>query len=377
MKLSIAIVLSLFIYSCAQEKAIIEDQSNNEFQKVDSLVLEIDEIGTVDHSTIASYYDDDGGAVAIIRTTIDRRYIDIFHVETGELLNRIPIEYEGPDGVGSEISNMVIYDPNSIYLFNQWTGLLTHHGVDGKIMNRYKINFNEQGGRGYLSPGSLSFQNYIVHNNNIYIPGWLPWANEAKSTEQIGVVNLKTNEVSTFFSRPEQYESYMWGIGYLYYLYMDFNSRTQELILSFPIENDLITYNLENGKTNRIKATTKFFDEVKPFGSDFEIIDRKAFEEHGYNTGSYSGVIFDPSNNYTYRFAVSAEVRKGFQENVYGDLSIIVLDENYTLVNEVPLKRKDLDLRMEFTSNKGWYVLNSKATNEKEGQLVFDIYSYR
>ncbi len=169
----------------------------------------------------------------------------------------------------------------------------------------------------------------------------------------------------------------MWGIGYLYYLYMDFNSTTQELILSFPIENDLIVYNLESGKTNRIKATTKYFEEVNPFSTEFEITDRIAFEEHGYNIGSYLGVIFDPSNNYTYRFAVPAEVRQGFRENIYGDLSLIVLDENYTLVNEVPLNRKDLDLRMEFTSPKGWNVLNQKLTNEKEGQLVFDIYSYR
>ncbi len=162
MKLSIAIVLSLLIFSCTQEKANIEDQSNKDFKKIDSLIINIDEIGTVDHTTIASYYDDDGGAVAIIRTTVDKRYIDIFDVETGKFLNRIPIEYEGPDGVGSEISNMVISEPNSVYLFNQWTGLLTHHDIDGKIINKYKINFNEQGGRGYLIPGSLNFQNYIV-----------------------------------------------------------------------------------------------------------------------------------------------------------------------------------------------------------------------
>ena len=106
MKLSIAIVLSLLIFSCAQETTTIEDQSNKEFQKVDSLIITFDEIGAVDFLALGSYYDENGGAVAIHRTSVDRSYIDIYDIESGELLNKIPIEYEGPDGVGNEISKI-------------------------------------------------------------------------------------------------------------------------------------------------------------------------------------------------------------------------------------------------------------------------------
>jgi hypothetical protein len=377
MKLSIAIVLSLLIFSCTQEKANIEGQSDKEFQKVDSLVLEFDEIGSVDLLVLGSYYDENGGAVALLRTTLERRYIDIFDTQSGKLLNKIPIEYDGPDGVGGEISNMVISEPNSIYLFNQWTGLLTHHDIEGKIINKYKINFNEQGGRGYLSPGSYSLQNYISHNNKIYFPGWLPWAHQSKSTEQIGVVNLKTNEVSTTFSRPEQYEKYMWGVGTLYDLYMDFNSKSEELILNFPIENDLILLNPENGKNRRVKANSQHFSEIKPFSSDFNGTNSNLMIEHGNTSGFYGGAIFDPSNNYLYRIAYSPFSNLDGSIRNKRDLTLIIIDDSLEIVNEIPFNQNELDMRMEFTSNKGWNILNSRATNEKEGQLVFDIYSYR
>jgi len=378
MNWKLLIILGLLISACKVAK---EEKNNveiaNKFVKTDSLIIKIDEIGTVDHTTIASYYDDDGGAVAIIRTTVDKRYIDIFDVETGELLNRIPIEYEGPDGVGNEISNIVISDPNSVYIFNQWTGLLTLHNKDGQVVNKYNINFNKLGERGFLSPGAYGLQNYISHNNKIYFPGWLPWAHQSKSTEQIGVVNLKTNEVSTTFSRPEQYEKYMWGVGTLYDLYMDFNSKSEELILNFPIENDLILLNPENGKNRRVKANSQHFSEIKPFSSDFNGTNRDLMIEHGNSIGIYGGVVFDPSNNYIYRLAYSPYSNLDGSVRNKRDLTLIIIDDKLKIVNEIPFNQKGLDMRMEFTSKSGWNILNSRATNEKEGQLVFDIYSYR
>ena len=240
MKLSIAIVLSLLIFSCAQEKTNVEDQSNKDFKKIDSLVLEFDEIGAVDFLTIGSSYNENGSLVALQRTSVDRRYIDIFDIESGELLNKIPIEYEGPDGVGNEISKIVISDPNSVFIFNQWTGLLTHHDTDGKIINKYKITFNEIGSVGHLSPSTQTYQNYIFLKDKIYYSGWLPWAHQAKSTEQIGIIDLATSEISKTYSRPAKYENYMWGVGPLYNLYIDLHLGTKEMILSYPIENELI-----------------------------------------------------------------------------------------------------------------------------------------
>ncbi len=369
-------VFSLFMYACSSE-TIIEDHSSRDFKKIDSLVLVMDEIGSVDKTTIASYYDDSGGAVAIIRTSIDKRYIDIFDVNTGELLNRIPIEYEGPNGVGSEISNMVISNPDSVYIFNQWTGFLSLHRADGKIIHKYKVNFNELGGRGYLSPGSWSYQNYIIHKNKMYFPGWLPWAHQAKSTEQIGVVDLQKNEVFTRFSRPEQYETYTWGAGNLYELYMDYHSDSEELLLSFPIENDLILLNPESGETRRVRAISKHFSEVTPFSPDFENLDVQGLMDHDKNNKYYQGVVFDPSNNFTYRMTSRSTYQMDVNQSNQRLVSLIILDENFNALNEIELDLKNLDFKMGFTANKGWYILNQKLTYDKEGQLVFDIYSYR
>jgi hypothetical protein len=377
MKLSIAIVLSLLIFSCTQEKANIEGQSDKEFQKVDSLVLEFDEIGSVDLLAIGSYYDENGGAVAILRTTLERRYIDIFDTQSGKLLNKIPIEYDGPDGVGGEISKIVISDPKSVYIFNQWTGFFTQHDTNGKILNKFKINFNENSGRGYLSPGSWLYQNYIIHKNTIYFSGWLPWAHQAKSTEQIGLINLKTKEVATRFSRPEQYETYMWGAGNLYELYMDFHSVTNELILSYPIENDLILLNPQNGKIRRVNAASKHFSEVKPFSQDFEKIDIQGLMDHDKNNKFFIGVIFDPSNNFIYRMTSRPTPESDVNQAKPRLISVIILDKDFNKIDEIDLDLVDLNFNMGFISTKGWYILNRKLTNEKEGQLVFDIYSYR
>lgn len=377
MKLSIAIVLSLLIFSCAQETTTIEDQSNKEFQKVDSLIITFDEIGAVDFLALGSYYDENGGAVAIHRTSVDRSYIDIYDIESGELLNKIPIEYEGPDGVGNEISKIHISSPNSVFLFNQWTGMLTHHRINGKIINKYKINFNEIGNVGHLSPGSKTYQNYVVYKDKIIYSGWVPWAHQSKSTEQIGIVDLTTSEVSKTFSRPDKYENYMWGAGTLYDLFIDFHSATKEIVLSYPIENELILLNPENWETRRIQAQSKHISEVKPFSTEFENLDRQAFMEHDKNNNYYLGAIFDPSNNFIYRMASRSSYTMDVNQNNPRRISLIILNDDFNKIDEIDLDLVDLNFNMGFISTKGWYILNRKSTNEKEGQLVFDIYSYR
>ena len=99
--------------------------------------------------------------------------------------------------------------------------------------------------------------------------------------------------------------------------------------------------------------------------------------EHDKNTNYYLGAIFDPSNNFIYRMASRSSYSMNVNQNNPRQISLIILNDDFIKVDEVDLDLENLSFSMGFTSKKGWFILNRKLTAEKEGQLVFDIYSYR
>lgn len=348
------------------------------------LKLDNESLGGLNFEVTSCSFDPKTGAGSVAFLSMgsaNHFLIKVFDLESGAVQREIPIEMEGPNGVGTEVTKITLINEDSLLVYNKWLGTYTLVNGNGKVLNKTKIVESGAYESGYFSPSSREayHRDYMV-GNKLYIPGVIPWATRSKVSEQLLIVDVFEGSQDFQIKRPEIYETMFVGITPFYILSLAFNPFSKSLLLNFPVLNEIWDYDIQTGEINKIPAYSDLVGDFKPLGRELneELYSGDDFNQHGYTQNYFLGIFFDPSNSFIYRLGVifppDNNIEDPYSKAKY---SILVLNEKKEIIDDILLDSYPRTFALSFTGLKGLYVYNPELSEENEDVVVFDIISYR
>jgi len=244
-----------------------------------------------------------------------------------------------------------------------------------------KYNLSPNGlNAGFAIPQATTQQPMLVIDNTLYMAGiLLPWEGVDLNENQFLKFDLKSKKLEYFIQRPDIYNQHNWGTSVMFGLNHSYNSTNNELILSFNNYDSLVVSDLNGENQRSFYTPSKHFDKIVPYEKEFSYEwSNDKLKEYHFQNPRYWGVMHDPFNQVTYRFALRPNSRQEFNDGVRNmQVSLIILNTKYEKIGEFDFDREKYDSRMCFVTEKGVFFANKKKFSEDERQLVFDVFDIR
>ncbi|WP_240510879.1 DUF4221 family protein [Algoriphagus antarcticus] len=285
----------------------------------------------------------------------------IFEYQDSKKSRKIQFQYEGPNGVGNSTSSAhYLHSFDSIYIFHHWTGVLLHMTDSGKIINRYKLT-------DYDDPANLPMPfpttttPILFSQGKLFIPCTITkYQNDYHSYPSSLSLDLNTRKIKYLSTFPEIYSNAYWGSKFKYEPSIAYNSITDELVVSYPVDHFLQNINLKTRKVSQHYVGSEYFDAIPPFKYDVShYLTRtkgtgdQEEDDHGMSNSDYRGIYYDNSRNLYYRIALIRSPLEKLSITKVPDFSIIILNANFEKWGEHYFSSQVYDPSKVFLSSKG------------------------
>lgn len=161
---------------------------------------------------------------------------------------------------------------------------------------------------------------------------------DENATNRPAVVRIdkKTNEIIPLIPYPQFYYEYDWGGGLMWWVYADFLSKRNSLLISFPASHYIEEWSLDGKLIKKYFAGSKFITSINSFSWDKT--DHKLDEETKYfvEQDSYANIFYDCYRDVYYRFAEKGQTYKrkyGWHKTV----SVIIFNSSMDIIGETKL----------------------------------------
>lgn len=385
------IYLFLFILISCDQK--VEDISNYqekngrdytkifEFDTVKQLKFKLEPPMRYSTNSISSSIID--GEEIISYLDSDNQSILTFSSNSGELLKNIPLEIEGPNGVGNigYISAHYYLNNDSIFLYNRQVSPLYLINSKGEIRSKYKVT-DYSGASNFPVPNSSTMSPIHFWNNSLLFScGIQNYEEDFTGYPSLLQLDLNDGEIDYLSTFPEIYSKAFWGAYFKYDPSIALNTRKKEVIISYPIDHNVHVFNLESGLVKQYYVGSEFFEEIPPYKNDPSFFLKRNPSErdenetnHAFSSSEYRGIIYDEWRELFYRVAL---IRPSIETVISGDrrfsFSIIIFNENYEKVGETKLPNDKYDPSSIFLTRDGLAVFRKDLYSENEDMLVFDV----
>lgn len=239
---------------------------------------------------------DEQGVEQMIFLGMNKPSILFYDIQSRKLINEIPLENEGPNGVGKP-SGLLYQSKDSIFVFSSYKATL----IDsyGKVIRNYptlkaqeKPNINT----GILCPYTiappLSMGSKILINTapdrNVYQSSYFDGSTRLS-------INIKTGDIKYFESYPQEYKGKVWGVNATNFS-TTYNGAN--FIYSYVI-SDSLYFVEKSGLSKGFLAKTKFSKKsILPmqktsYDNDLEYV---------LGNIQYAGIVYDKYRDVYYRF---------------------------------------------------------------------------
>lgn len=344
------------------------------------LTIEIDTT-VINHTKFLSIYKDENENeyLAYANVTNKRNEILLFSLDTKKLVKTIPIEVEGPNGVGY-ISGFHIYDWNNIYVTSRRALFIAIVDENGKI--KHKINYAKTNNSGRVFLAIIDFYNpMLFHNSQILLP-ILPegsWADMTQNDLDKNPICLQIdtikNEIKYLpFTMPNDY----WREGKKDPVFSRIKSG-DKFVYSFLGDNHLYVTQ-DHQQYEKYFAGSQFFEKTKPYPKDMSgVMD---YIKYTCENSYYEHILYDEYRKVYYRFAKLEEpVKKGDNlEKLSSALplfSVIVINESFRKIGEIKLPRNKFFINNAFVTKEGLYISNNHPLNTEmqDDKLSFTLFT--
>lgn len=305
----------------------------------------------------------------------------IFYDYEKELIDsNLKIDREGPNGVG-DISAFLLHNTDSIFVYSYKRGRLYLVNNFGEIINNYSLMSLDDAhiSRPFVS-GNMPIMkkgSYIVFN------GWgseKEYARNKTYPESLLIyLDLRNNELTYQFSYPEIYSDGIWGMQ-LHTMYNVFNPNTSDIIVGFPIDDNIYVINDEQILT--FPQGSKYFKGVDPLSTKDKItalpIQKELRSELAQTT--YRTIHYDQFNNIYLRIihkAISEELLdlNDPVKSVFPKASILILNNEFNRLGEIDFDNNDYWISHIFVNEDGVHIMKMDFVNEDI--LSFDVFNLK
>lgn len=390
LKVPTTLLIAFFFIGCTKTDESIYYQSGNGLIFNDSLTfiesgnfqLPLDSVTAISSSSINFYVAHDHSRRLYSMINFDESFISVFNYDTRELLKKIPLQYEGPDGVGMAdgfLSHFLISE-DSILVCNSFTFKVFILNGNGDVLRRYDLMPKYTKGQINAIPLASTEKPIHIKDGKVYIMGTLndPALKNQAESKMVIVLDLKSGEVQHSFNRSGVYDIGNWGRNYLLLsLYGTYNRHSGNFVYSFSAD----PYIYETNHVDFVRkhyAGSKYFKEIYPMDNDkskeFTNKESKVFD---FTSPAFYRIVYDPYNRLYYRSAFlpitleefeNPEIRYNRQE------TIIILDEAFRKMGEYLVPRGKLAFYNFFVSSEGLHVLLKPELHRSEDSLTYKIF---
>ena len=364
---------SLIVLSCRSDlesEFFFQNQNCTVFN--DSLIFEFlaeksferDSLTPAMSYSVGIHEGDNSDTIFISNLSAAEDFINIYNYIQGNLVSKIPLFPEGPNGVGFGNGLMAhrMINSDSVLVYNYYLLSMFLLDGEGNLIRKYSIQERYVSGQDEAIPWPSSMRPIIVVQDKAYLMGSLI-KSEIENKEQAGMVisvDLQTGEVKRFLSRSEVYDWGNWNSHNLKHdLFGDFNPLTGRFVYSFAA--DPFLYETDHDEFfKKHFVGSQFFQKILPMGFDKrERYDSEKVEFFDKTTPSFHKLIFDKHRRLYYRFCFLPLTESEYvpSSGVYNAKeSIIILDEDFRKVGEFLLPRFTYEFYNFFLTKEGLHL---------------------
>ncbi|MGY6521063.1 MAG: DUF4221 family protein [Mongoliitalea sp.] len=329
---------------------------NYELSEAFSLALE----ETSTFTTSLQVIEEDGQELLVFADFKNRDRIFLFDISTGDMIDRIKFELDGPNGIGS-MNGFYYLNRDSIFIVNSFLYKVFQVNSKGDIIRRYDLK---------NSDGSVSILPHPTHQpltgaigEELFIKGigeknpyQKDYYNDMVVTQRL---NLENGNVRDGIRFPEKYRDNFFHLSNSIVIYQTIFNK--EIYQSFPSEENIYVYDRDFNGVNTIKAN---HTNVTPIGP---VKESQVNSDDGYfilySKGQYGQVLIDPINHFLFREVTVPPVSldqysnyKELRDSSRQGLVIYDLKKNQK-VGEIIFSMDEVELSsMFFVGKKGLYI---------------------
>ncbi|MFC3417398.1 DUF4221 family protein [Algoriphagus hitonicola] len=306
----------------------------------------------------------------------------LFNGENGKISSIIPLEFEGPNGVGDLglISSHLIKSQKEIYLYNQNIGVLFKIDSSGVILNKARVtDYRDEANLPVPYPSTM--RPFYVKGDLVFFPCEINnRLSDYSSYPAVLRYDLGKKEAKSIISFSSPYNEAYWGPYYKYQPSLTFGPKNN-IYVSFPIDHTIYIMDSNGDFVDSRYVGSKFMKEFEPYQEDVEYwksVDLSVADEreriHGYSTSEYRSILYDETNSLFYRICFIRPSEEEILNEVYDfDISIIIMDKNLNKVGESVYPSSKYNFDMIFLRKGELFVKRNDLSEKIENEIVFEM----
>ncbi|GAB2617717.1 DUF4221 family protein [Belliella aquatica] len=310
--------------------------------------------------------------------------VDKYSLESGELVKRIDVPIDGPEGITGILQGFTYHNSDSIFLFIKGKvsgGIIIND--EGKFIDRLRHRDVQSEARTLINHATNGSNPTVKINDELYFMRYplFDTYNPSNINDQYPLslsydLAKKELEFDSLITYPTFYQNEIWSIFDLTFS-RTFNEKKQTVI-SWPLLDYLLIYDLQNGKVSKKPAKSNLDKEVPrpytgaPKGDQADKTTLSALR--------YRAIIYDPWKSLYYRVAVlplsDVDGKQYFPNSYEQEFSILTLDQDFNLLKEVFFPGKVYNHFNISVSKKGLLLMKNNQFDQtlKEDSLRIDIF---
>ncbi len=381
MKITIYVFLVLlFSYACNfSDKEISTD--THHLMLADTAYLPIDSLTSLGDNDV-QYKEIEGRQLLFL---LNRKInaVQLHDWQSKQLIKKIPLENEGPNGVGVPVY-IFVQSLDSIFLISSYHYRMSLIDTTGKIIRKYplinpEVKFDQvtmappQGGEAGLPQGGT--KDLFIVNNEIYmscIPSISPFIKDLYEKGKLGLkVNITTGKLTYFMPYPQVYRDKMFfPIAFVSHFGSAYNEHKNTVTYSFPCDAKIYEMSLSTQAITSHLSENQYFKEIEVFSTKPNINDNDGKEfEFEISHAHFERMRYDRYNRVYYRYILipNKDKKEKNDRHAHVRVVIIILDEDFKQLGELMLP-EHIGAGNYFINDNGFYV---HGFSRNEDELAF------
>lgn len=369
--------------SCRQPTSDLDSTAYKVKIDTNSYVIQLDH-STSNYEPASQYLPDWKGQESFAFLNRKANEIKIYNMETGQKVDSLRFESDGPNGVG-RIYDFFIGNEDSIFLHARYAYRLSLVNGESTIIGNYGlIPENTEFGPGGIPkdtptalgkmtighPPVLIGQHLFIHSS----PDRNPMKAEYYDSEELIIkLDLISGDYQYLTGYPDSYKGKAWGVGFQDYFW-NYNPSEQIFVLSFPIDENIYK-TADFGRFEAYALSSNQISQFDPLSDPF--MDQNVYFKRYKTNSHYSKILFDHNKRYYYRIANLKIEENSYEEHTNAltnpqDIIIIFSDESFQVIHEHRIRQPDNGQfvpTFSFVNDKGLHIGFIEYT--EEDQLKF------
>ena len=358
------LVAALLFSSCGKEDKITFGDSFT-LKKTGQIIFSLDSMTKTEHAVVN--FSQQLNSLCVFNEINHSIYF--FDVSTQETTKIIPIEKEGPNGVG-RVKAMLVHTRDSVFLFNDATNKVVLMNNKAEVLERFEL-FNRAAG----DPARILEPEIYFHDGNLYLMGRAASFTDKDKNKNIVKYNIKEADKSFLMDYPTSYQQGKWSSKIMNKFAL-FNSDSGDFIVSFPFDPFIHVFNERMDETKAYYAGSDLMKQPKQITAK----EKSNVANYLLSNSWYWRLFYDPYNKIHLRSAsvgydmentdLSSQTYKSKNRDGIFNTTII-LNEDLEKMGEVP----GLNFyKATFSTREGIYIQDFDTDSDNEDVMVFSKY---